>query len=177
MRSKSGANTGCLKGKTSISSRWKTIKNTHCGSIKSETKISQQRLWIPPEFLSVLISLYAPEVAIRKAKSQTGRSLLIMHQQRLEDFICFPKWIVSLVLTTCLCTAKWIKFFKNLTIQKGDAVPHLRGWEHISKNEIQQKTGLPISSTVQGNNASNYKFFKEDYREWNRVKQWGKCRK
>lgn len=82
----------------------------------------------------------------------------------------------SLVLTTCLCTAKWIKFFKNSTIRKGDAMPHLRGWEHISKNEIQQKTGLPISSTVQGNSASNYKFFKEDNREWNRVKQWGKCR-
>lgn len=82
----------------------------------------------------------------------------------------------SLALTACLGTAKWIKLFKKLTIQKRDAVPHLRGWEHISKNEIQQKPGLPISSTVRGNDASNYKFLKEDNRERNRARQGGKCR-
>lgn len=39
----------------------------------------------------------------------------------------------SLILTTCPCTAKWIKLFKKFTIQKRDAVPHLMVWEHLWK--------------------------------------------
>lgn len=76
----------------------------------------------------------------------------------------------SQVLTTCRCTVKWIKLFKKLTIQERDAVPHLRVWEHIFENEIQQKPGLPTFSTMQGNNASNYGVWIEDNREWKQSK-------
>lgn len=43
----------------------KNDKRIQGGSIKSEAKTPQQSLWIPPESLSILISIYAAEVAIR----------------------------------------------------------------------------------------------------------------